>query len=68
MERIYGINFGAIHKKTLSECEISQALVMINMHVKFNVHSSYTKQVIVLKVEDRRTCLVTTIGIRQKLG
>ena len=28
---------------------------MINLYVKFNVHSSYAKQVIVLKVVDRRT-------------
>ena len=28
---------------------------MINLHVKFNVHSSYAKQVIVLKVADGRT-------------
>ena len=28
---------------------------MINLYVKFNVHSSYAKQVIVLKVADRRT-------------
>ena len=41
------------HKKV--KCEMSQALVMINLYVKFNVHSSYTKQVIVLKVADRRT-------------
>ena len=34
---------------------MSQALVMINLYVKFNVHSSYAKQVIVLKVVDRRT-------------
>ena len=27
---------------------------MINLYVKFNVHSSYAKQVIVLKVADRR--------------
>ena len=33
---------------------ISQALVMINLYVKFNVHSSYAKQVRVLKVADRR--------------
>ena len=46
---------------------------MINLYVKFIVHSSYAKQVIVLKVADRRadrridgrTRLVTTIGIRQ---
>ena len=37
------------------KCEISQALVMINLYVKFIVHSSYAKQVIVLKVADRRT-------------
>ena len=41
---------------------------MINLYVKFNVHSSYAKQVIVLKVSDRRTRLVTTIGIRQNFG
>ena len=35
------------HRKV--KCEISQALVMINLYVKFNVHSSYAKQVIVLK-------------------
>ena len=28
------------------KCEISQALVMINLYVKFNVHSSYAKQTI----------------------
>ena len=26
------------------KCEISQALVMINLYVKFNVHSTYAKQ------------------------
>ena len=41
------------HRKV--KCEISQALVMINLCVKFSVHSSYAKQVIVLKVADRRT-------------
>ena len=41
------------HRKV--KCENSQALVMINLYVKFNVHSSYAKQVIVLKVADRRT-------------
>ena len=41
-----------VHRK--GKCEISQALVMINLYVKFNVHSSYAKQVIVLKVADRR--------------
>ena len=54
------------HRKV--KCEMSQALVMINLYVKFNVHSSYAKQVIVLKVADRRTCLVTTIGTRQSLA
>ena len=52
------------------KCAISQALVMINLYVKFNVHSSYVKQVIVLKSggqTDGRTRLVTTIGIRQNL-
>ena len=50
---------------------ISQALVMINLYVKFNVHSSYVKQVIVLKSGGRTdgwTRLVTTIGIRQNFG
>ena len=28
---------------------------MINLHVKFNVHSTYAKQVILLKVADSRT-------------
>ena len=28
---------------------------MINLYVKLNVHSSYAKQVIELKVADRRT-------------
>ena len=37
------------------KCEISQALVLMNLYVKFNVHSSYAKQVIVLKVADKRT-------------
>ena len=41
------------HRKV--KCETSQALVMINLYVKFNVHSSYAKQVIMLKVADRRT-------------
>ena len=36
------------------QCEISPVLVMINLYVKFNVHSTFTKQVIVLKVADRR--------------
>ena len=34
------------------KCEISQALVMINLYVKFNVHCSYAEQVIVLKQTD----------------
>ena len=58
------------HRKV--KCEMSQALVIINLYVKFNVHSSYAKQVIVLKVADGRTDgrtrLVTTIGIRQSFG
>ena len=33
--------------------EIIQALVMINLYVKFNVYSNYAKQVIVLKLADR---------------
>ena len=36
-------------------CGVNQALVMINLYVKFNVHSSYAKQVIVLKVGSRQT-------------
>ena len=40
------------HRKV--KCGMSPALVMINLYVKFNVHSSYAKQVIVLKVADRR--------------
>ena len=58
------------HRKV--KCENSQALVMINLYVKFNVHTSYAKQVIVLKVADGRTAgrtrFVTTIGIRQSFG
>ena len=59
------------------KCEICQAYVMINLYVKFNVHSSYAKQVIVLKVATDgrtdgraggRTSLMTTIGIRQSFG
>ena len=41
------------HRKV--ECEISQALVMINLYVKFNLYYSYVKQVIVLNVADGRT-------------
>ena len=40
---------------------------MINLYVKFIVHSSYVKQVIVLKSggqTDGRTSLLTTIDIR----
>ena len=62
------------HRKV--KCEISQALVMINLYVKFNVHSSYAKQVIVLKLAGGqtdgrtggRTLLMTTISIRQSFG
>ena len=54
------------------KCEISQALVMNHLYVKFNVHCSYAEQVIVLKQTvgqtDGRTHLVTTIGIRQNFG
>ena len=32
-----------------------RALVMINLYMKFNVHSSNAKQAIVLKVADRQT-------------
>ena len=35
------------HRKV--KCEISQALVMIDLYAKFIVQSSYVKQVIVLK-------------------
>ena len=45
------------HKKV--KCEISQALVMMNLDAKFNVHSSYAKQVIVLKMADRLTDRLT---------
>ena len=50
-----------------------KALFMINLYVKFNVHFSYAKQVIVLKVADRRTNGRTDspgdeIGIRQSFG
>ena len=49
---------------------------MINLYVKFNMHSTYAKQVIVLKLADRRTDvwadgwtrLMTIIGIRQNFG
>ena len=34
------------------KCEMSQALVMINLYVKFIVHSCYAKKVIMLKVAD----------------
>ena len=62
------------HRKV--KCEISQASVMITLYVKLNVHSTDTKQVIVLKVANRRTHeradgrtrLMTTIGIRQNFG
>ena len=54
------------HRKV--KCEIGQKLVMIIcIHVKFNVHSSYVKQDIVLK-SGGQTRLVTTIGIRQNFG
>ena len=39
----------------------SQALVRINLYVKFNVHSSYAKHVKVLKVADRRSGLKKNI-------
>ena len=35
------------------KCELNQVLVMINLYVKFNVHSSNMKQVIVVKVADK---------------
>ena len=58
------------HRKV--KCEIRQTLVILNLCVKFNVHSSYAKQVIVLKVADtrtdRRTRLVSTIGIPKTLA
>ena len=44
--------------------ELNQGLVMINLYVKPNVHSSNVKQVIDLKVAERRTDgRMTTIGI-----
>ena len=54
------------------KCAPSQALVIINLYVRFNVHSSYVKQAIVLKSggqtdgqKDGQTDgLVTKIGIR----
>ena len=57
------------HRKV--KCEMSQALVMINLYVKFNVHSSYAKQAISAKSGRQtggRTRLVTTISIRQVLA
>ena len=36
------------HRKV--KCEISQALVMVNLYVKFNVHSTYANQVKMLEV------------------
>ena len=53
------------HRKV--KCEISQALVMINLYVKFNVHSTYAKQ----ETKGRtggRTSLMMIIGIRQNFG
>ena len=42
---------------------------MINLYVKFNVHSSYVKQVSSKKWRtEGRTRLVTTIGIRQNMA
>ena len=43
------------HRKV--KCELDQALVIITLwaYIKFNVHSSNVKQVIVLEVADRRT-------------
>ena len=40
------------HRKV--KFEISEASVMINLYVKFDLYSSYAKQVIVLKLADRR--------------
>ena len=37
------------------ECEINQASVMITLCVKFNVHSCYAKQAIMLKLPGRWT-------------
>ena len=53
------------------KCEISQALVMINLFMKFHVHCTLAKQVIVLKVTDGRTggrMHLMTIGIRQNFS
>ena len=41
-----------LHQHIVGGDLISQALVMINLYINFNVHSSYAKQVIVLKVAD----------------
>ena len=38
------------HRKV--KCEISQALVMVDLYVKFNVHSTYANQVKMRKVAD----------------
>ena len=59
------------HRKV--KCENSQALVINNLYVKFNVHSSYAKQVIRCSTKsggqtDGRPRLVTTTGIRQNFS
>ena len=59
------------HRKVKGK--IIQAFFMINLYViNLYVHSSYAKQVIMLKMSERRTDgrtrLVTTIGIRQNFG
>ena len=51
------------HRKVKSE--IHQTLVMIALYVKFNVHSSYAKQVIVVKMAEDGP---TTIAICQNFG
>ena len=45
---------------------LNQALVMVTMYVKFNVHSSNAKQVMVLNVVDRWT-LESDVNIRHIL-
>ena len=50
------------------KCELSPALVRINLYVMFNLRFTYAKQVIVLKVVDRRARLMTTLDIRQNIG
>ena len=53
----YGINFRTIHRNRGDrkvKYELNQGLVMTNLYMKFNVHSSNAKQVTELKVVDSR--------------